>query len=137
MSISPTNAVRPCSPVRSVDVDVRREPWSQRIARTWLRHRDAHRNTLYDLGKVSGCVVRRQKRELCPGRAAHTRHFSLADAIVVSVDLKLDRLAGTNLGELGLLEVRGDPDPGVSDDAEQRLAPRDKLNHLHPLSRNP
>jgi len=55
--------------------------------------RDTHRNTLHDLGEISGRVVGRKKRELCSGRAAHARDFSLANAIVVSIDLELDRLS--------------------------------------------
>src|ERR1700680_5175385 len=102
MSRSPTTAVRPGPPVLGVDVDVRRESRSQRITRTWFRHRDAHRNTLHDLGEVSRCIIRRQKRELRSGRATHARHLSLADAIVVGIDLELDRLAGANRGALRL-----------------------------------
>jgi len=65
-----------------------------------------------------GCVVRRQKRELCSQSRAHARDLPWPTPIVVSVDLELDRLAGTNLGKLGLLECRH-PDARVSDDAEQ------------------
>src|SRR5450759_388308 len=137
MKSSPKTAARPCSPVRGVYVDVRRETWSQGIVtRTGLGDGDPHRNTLHDLGEVSRCVVRRKERELRSGRAADARDLSLADAAAVGVDLELHRLAGTNLGELGLLKVRGDPDTGVSDDAEQRLSRRDELSFFHLLSRN-
>ena len=118
-------------------MDVRREPWPQGIVtRTGLSDGDAHWNALDNLGEISGRVVGRKERELRSGRAADARHLPLADAVAVGVDLELDRLAWTDRGKLSLLEVRGDPDAGVSDDAEQWLSRRDELSNFHLLSRD-
>src|SRR4030088_505648 len=129
MSSLRKTAARPSSPVRGVHVDVRGETRSQGvITRTRLGYSNAHWNTLHDLGEVPRRVVGREKRELCSGCAADARHPSFTDAAAVGVDLELHGLAGPNGGELRLLEVRSHPDPGIGDDAQERLAGCDELS---------
>src|SRR5438876_4887149 len=137
MSISRRTSVLRCSRVRSIYVDVGGETRAQRMV-TGARFRDtyAHRNTLDDFGKISCSVVGGKQREFRSRRAADALDLPFTNAAAVGVDLKLDRLAGTNFGELSLLEVRGDPDACVGNNAQKGLSRRDQLSDLNLLSRD-
>ena len=70
-----------------------------------LGERDAHGDTLHDLGEIAGRVVRRQQRELRARGRRNRRHHALDDPPVERVDGDVDLLPGPDVGELGLLEV--------------------------------
>ena len=55
------------------------------------------------------------------------RDLAVELAAAEGVDLDGDLLAGTHLVELGLLEVRGDPEVGERNDGEEVLADADRL----------
>src|SRR6476646_3191690 len=96
---------------------------------------DAHWYTLHDLGEVSGGVVRRQQGELRSRRAAQAGDLAFTRA-VVGINLEFDALSDANRRELRLLEVGGDPNAGIGDEAEQRLAGRNELTDLDLLPRD-
>ena len=75
-----------------------------------LRHADAHRQPLHDLGEVAGGVVRRQQREYrARGRRDAVDHAGeFAEA--VGIDLDRHRLAGTDALQLGFFIVGVDED---------------------------
>jgi hypothetical protein len=97
-----------------------RSGWSGRIDDAY-----AHRHALRDLDPVAGCVLRREQRERRAAASAHALDDTLERPIRVHVDANRHFLPGVNALELGLLEVRIDPEAAAHDDREQRVARRD------------
>ena len=106
------------------------------VTRAWFRYTYAHRNALDDFGEISCSVVGWKQREFRSRRAADALDLPFTNAAAVGVDFELDRLAGTNFGELSLLEVLRDPDACVGNNAQKGLSRRDQLSDLNLLSRD-
>ena len=94
---------------------------------------DADGDALDDLDVVAGGVLGREERELGAGGSADLGDLAVELAAAEGVDLRCDVLAGTHLGELGLLEVGGDPEVGERDDGEEVLADAEVRADLHVL----
>src|SRR3954465_3150117 len=73
------------------DRHARHQPRQQRLVVVEL---DAHGNALHDLGEVTGCVVRRQQRDLRAGRGRNALDPPAQLLARETVDGDLDRLAG-------------------------------------------
>ena len=65
-------------------------------------------------------VLRRQHRELGAAGGRDALHDALPGAAGIGVDGDLDRIAGLDLGEFGLLRVGLHPDALGGDQAERR-----------------
>src|SRR5690242_17262384 len=80
---------------------------------------DPHRHALHDLGEVTGRILWRDDAEdrACARRDA----YDVPVEFMTGQDIRRDGciLAGTNAGELVLLEVRVDPQSLIGDDAHQ------------------
>src|ERR1700735_1509293 len=68
-----------------------------------------HRHALHNLYVVSSCVFRGQEAEDRSCTSANVGDVRLP-AAAISIQLDFDSLPRAHVGELGLLEVRGDPD---------------------------
>ena len=95
------------------------------------RHLDAHRHALHDLGEVAGRVVRRQQREHRAGGRRDAHHGAVDRVAAQRVDRDRHRLAGLQLAELRLLEVRVDIDRIERHQAREPLARLHVVADLH------
>ena len=94
-----------------VDGGVDRHARAQQVLlRHVLRHADADRQPLHDLGEIAGGVVRRQQREHRARRGRNAVDDASELAMAVGVDRDRHGLAGTDALELGLLEIGVDED---------------------------
>src|SRR5579859_4411574 len=87
-------------------------------------------NSLYDFDEVSGCILRRQKA----GHRTAGSGDTLQMAFVVlpgRVHMNGDGLAGAHVAQLGLFEIRRDPDVVKIDDAHQFLPGLHVLADFH------
>lgn len=85
---------------------------------------DFDRYALDDFHIIARRVLRRKHGEGLAGSALDRLNVSGEPHPGIGVDLDVHRLAGAHVGELSLLEVRGDPDI-VRHDGHQFLALRD------------
>ena len=83
---------------------------------------DAHRNALHDLDPVAAGVLRRQQREARGGGRADAVDRAGPSLARIGVDVDRHLLAGPDIGQLGLLRARLDPDVIGRDDAEGAAA---------------
>src|SRR6266568_6415517 len=83
---------------------------------------DFDRHSLHHLDIIPGGVFRRQDAELFPGRCRDRVHAPLKFAPAERVHGEFGPLARPHVFELGLLEVRDDPDIFPRNDGEERLS---------------
>src|SRR5258706_10178991 len=69
---------------------------------------DLDRNTLHDLGEVARGIIRRQESEFLPARRRDAVHMAAHHGARERIDLDLDGLSGSDIGELGLLVIGDD-----------------------------
>ena len=103
------------------------QPALQRMVR--IEH-NLHRDSLDDLGEVTGRVVRRQKGKLRSAGGGDLCHFPVQHYSGKGVDPDVGGISLSDVGELRLLIVRLDPDvaPDQVDDLHARS---DQLPLLH------
>src|SRR6185503_21306718 len=97
---------------------------------------DANRNALHDLDVVAGRIVGRQQAESRAGRRGQTLNLSIERLATVRVSTNRDALAGTDVFDLRLLEVRRDPDTLERNQRHQRLPGLNLLTDFHGLLAN-
>src|SRR5579871_287828 len=119
-----------------VDLDRRAHAVAQRRVAGVPLQLDAHRDALHDLDPVAGGILRRQQRELRAGRLRDALDAATPAVLAVGVDVDVDRLAGAHPLEVGLLEVRLDPDRAVGDDRERGAADLDAAADLRQVARD-
>ncbi len=113
-----------------VDFDHRAHAGAQGGTALGVGEDEAERQALDHLDPVAGRVLRRQDGEFGARGGADRLHRGLPDHVGIGVDLDRDRLAEFDVGELGFLQVRLDPDVLVGDDREQRRLGLDELTRL-------
>ncbi len=112
-----------CAPSRVSTLTYTDMPARSRFClRHVLRHADAHRHALHDLGEIAGRVVRRQQREHRARRRRHAVDDAVDLAGAEGIDRDLHRLARPDALELGLLEIRVDVDLVERHDVAEPLA---------------
>ena len=103
------------APLGGIDGGIDRHAGAQQVLpRDILRHADANRQPLHDLGEVAGGVVRRQQREHRARRGRDAVDDACELAMAVGVDRDRHRLAGADALELRFLEI------GVDEDVVER-----------------
>src|SRR4051812_1271935 len=93
-----------------VDCRFRRHARPQQAIQPAIVEHDFDRHTLNNLGEIAGGVVGRQQGELESAGGRETVDVAPQDGRMKAVDLELDRLPVTNMGELRLLEIGDDVD---------------------------
>src|SRR3984893_1245352 len=96
---------------------------------SWIE-RDLDRNPLNNLGEVTGGIVGRQQCELGAARWSNLDHLSMQHDSWKSIDLNIGHVALSDIGELGLFEVRLNPDVAL-DEVDYLHARSDQLTCLH------
>ncbi len=91
---------------------------------------DTHGDALHHLDPVAGGVLGRDDGELRAGRLAEAFHRPVPLVVGVGIHVDRHRLAGPDVGEVGLLEVGFDPSARVRDQAHHRAAERGVADHL-------
>src|SRR3979490_220205 len=100
-----------------IDGRINRHARAQQVLlRDILRHTNANRKPLHDLGEVASGVIRRQQREHRPGRGRDAVDDAGELAMAIGVHRNRHRLARTDALELRLLGV------GVAENAAERTS---------------
>src|SRR5712671_5578648 len=112
-----------------IDGRINRHARAQQVLlRDILRHTNANRQPLHDLGEVAGGVIRRQQREHRAGRRRDAVDDAAELAMPVGVHRDRHRLARTDALELRLLEV------GIDEDVVERHDIAEPLPHHHEVA---
>src|SRR6266853_4410861 len=74
----------------------------------WLKD-DLDRDPLDDFHVTAGRVLRRNQTESRASPGLNTVHMSLENPVGIRIDIDLNWLAGSNISNLTLFEVRGHP----------------------------
>src|SRR5271168_2026674 len=89
--------------------DVRRQSWTEDVARGFPIEKDLDRDPLNDLRKIAGSIIRRQECCRRPACGCYLAHMAVEDLGRIGVYLDVRGIANTNVRKLRLEEVGLDP----------------------------